>query len=99
MSTASHIHIAPSRTWQLLDLPELWQYRELLGVLVWKELKIRYKQTLIGIAWAVLQPLLMTVMLTLVFSRFTRGDFGRIPYPLFACCGLLPWQLFAQGLN
>src|SRR6266545_3540317 len=91
--------IEPAKGWRLHAVRELWSYRELLFYLTWRDVKIRYKQTLLGGAWAVLQPL----MLMLVFSIFLghlAGISSRvdIPYPLFAFAGLVPWTLFAQSL-
>ena len=74
-----------------LDLGEIWKYRELLYFLTLRDIKIRYKQTLIGIAWAILQPVLTTAIFTVIFSSFARFDTGTIPYPLFALSGLIIW--------
>lgn len=74
-----------------LDFRELWKYRELLYFLTWRDIKIRYKQTAIGIAWAVLQPLVTTAIFTVIFSVFARFDTGTVPYPLFALGGLTVW--------
>ena len=73
------------------DLKELWAYRELLYFLTWRDVKIRYKQTAIGVLWAVLQPVLTTAIFTVIFSNFARFDTGGIPYPLFALSGLMVW--------
>ena len=72
-----------------LGLAEMWRYRELLYFLAWRDVKIRYKQTLIGIAWAVLQPVLTTAVFTVIFSNYARFDTGGVPYPLFALSGLM----------
>jgi lipopolysaccharide transport system permease protein len=92
--------IAPADGWVPIRLRELWEYRELLYFLVWREVKIRYKQTALGVAWAVIQPLFTMVVFTVVFSHFgqMKAD-GNIPYPVFAYCALLPWQLFAFALG
>ncbi|MDB6058741.1 MAG: type transporter [Verrucomicrobiales bacterium] len=84
-----------------IDLRELWHYRELLGMLTWRNISIRYKQTYLGIAWAVLQPVLTVTVLTLVFQRMTKIDVDTqgVPYPLFVLAGLLPWQFFANALG
>lgn len=74
-----------------LDLGEIWKYRELLYFLTLRDIKIRYKQTLIGVAWAILQPVLTTAIFTIIFSTFARFDTGNIPYPLFALSGLIIW--------
>lgn len=91
--------IRPTRGWAYLDPRELWEFRELAGFLAWRDLKVRYKQTLIGVAWAVLQPLAMMGVFTLFFGRLARMPSDGVPYPLFAFAGLLPWQLFARCLG
>jgi lipopolysaccharide transport system permease protein len=79
-------------------LAELWHHRRLIWVFVGRDIKIRYKQTVLGATWAVLQPLLTIGVLTIVFSRLARVPIGNVPYPVFVLCGLLPWQLFSQGV-
>lgn len=91
--------IRPTRGWARLNLRELWDYRELFYFLVWRNVKVRYKQTVIGVAWAVIQPLGIMLLFTLVFGRFVRVPTDGVPYPLFAYAALLPWQLFAYSLN
>lgn len=91
--------IEPVRGWTGGVFKEVWEYRELLYFLVWRDLKVRYKQTAIGAAWAVLQPLLAAALFTLVFSQFARVPSDGLPYPLFAYAGLLPWQLFSYALT
>jgi len=91
--------IEPSRGWVSLRLGELWKYRELLYFLVWRDIKVRYKQTALGAAWAVLQPLLTMIVLTVFFGRLAKIPSNGIPYPLFAYTALLPWQLFAFALT
>jgi lipopolysaccharide transport system permease protein len=90
--------IRPTSGWQFLDLKELWEYRELIYFLTWRDIKVRYKQTAIGIAWAVLQPLAMMAVFTLFFGRLAKIPSEGIPYPLFAFSGLLPWQFFSRTL-
>ncbi len=77
--------------WFDFDLKEIWSYRELLFFLTWRDVKVRYKQTAIGVLWAILQPLLTTAIFTIIFSRFARFESLEIPYPLFALSGLLVW--------
>jgi lipopolysaccharide transport system permease protein len=77
----------------------LWAHRELLYFLTWREVKIRYKQTLLGAAWAVLQPLLAMVVFSIFFGRLARIPSDGLPYPVFAYCGLLPWQMFSRALT
>jgi lipopolysaccharide transport system permease protein len=91
--------IRPSRAWVPLKLRDLWEYRELLYFLVWRDVKVRYKQTLLGAAWAVLQPLLTMVLFSVFFGRLARIPSDGIPYPIFAYAALVPWTLFANGLN
>jgi lipopolysaccharide transport system permease protein len=91
--------ITPPRGWQLIDIGELWRYRELLYFFVWRDVKIRYRQTVLGVAWAVLQPLLMMAVFTVFFGRMAGLSSGDIPYPLFALAGLLPWSFFASSLS
>ena len=90
--------IRPSRAQRSFGLSEFWKHRDLLYVFVWRDIKVRYKQTVLGAAWAVLQPFLTMVVFTFVFGRLAKVPSGGIPYPVFVFCGLLPWQLFAQGL-
>ena len=88
-----------SSTPSTLGLKELWDYRELLYFLVWRDVKVRYKQTVIGAAWTVIQPLLTIVIFTLVFQHFAKLPSDGVPYPLFSFTGLLPWSYFAKALN
>ena len=90
--------IAPSRGLSAVNLREIWEYRELLYFLAWRDIKVRYKQTALGAAWALLQPLFLMAIFTLLFSRVAKVPVP-VPYPIFAFCGLLPWQLFAFGLS
>jgi len=91
--------IAPASGWVPIRLRELWEYRELLYFLVWREVKIRYKQTALGVAWAVIQPLFTMVVFTLVFHKLAKMPSDGIAYPVFVYCALLPWQLFAFALG
>jgi lipopolysaccharide transport system permease protein len=99
MSSVPTIVIEPRRGVFDLGLKFLWEYRELLYFLVWRDLKVRYKQTVIGIGWAVLQPLITMLTLTVVFGYFAKIPSDGVPYPIFTFCGLLPWTYFATGLN
>ncbi len=85
--------------WQLLDLSELWRYRELLFFLAWRDVKVRYKQTALGAAWAILQPLLTMVVFSIFFRRMAGVSSGDLPYPLFAFAGLLPWTFFSNSVS
>jgi homopolymeric O-antigen transport system permease protein len=91
--------IAPASGWVPIRLRELWEYRELLYFLIWREVKIRYKQAILGVAWAVLQPVLTMVIFSVVFGRFAAMPSDGLPYPIFAYCALLPWQLFTFSLT
>ncbi len=91
--------LRPRKGWQPVRLAELWRYRELLVFLAWRDVKVRYKQTALGIGWAVLQPLFMMILSSVIFGGLARISSGDVPYPLFALCGLLPWQLFAYALS
>ena len=92
------IFIAPSRGWHRLDLHELWDYRELLYFFVWRDLKVRYKQTAFGALWAIIQPFLLMVVFSLFLGRISGIASAGLAYPLFAFSGLVPWTLFAQSL-
>jgi lipopolysaccharide transport system permease protein len=83
--------------WSALRLGELWQYRDLLYILAWRDVKVRYKQALLGAAWAVLQPLVMMGIFTLLFSRIANVPTGGVPYPVFAFVALVPWTMFASA--
>jgi lipopolysaccharide transport system permease protein len=88
------VHIAARRGWLALDLAELWAYRELLYFFVWRDIKVRYKQTVIGAAWAVLQPLMTMLVFSLFFGRLAKIPSQGLPYPIFYYCALLPWTYF-----
>lgn len=91
--------IEPPRGWQLINVRELWQYRELLYFLVWRDVKIRYKQAVLGIAWAVLQPAMLMVVFSVFLGRLGGLSGGDIPYPLFVLTGLIAWTFFATALS
>jgi lipopolysaccharide transport system permease protein len=91
--------IRPSRALFDLDLRAVWKYRELLYFLVWRDLKVRYKQAAIGIAWAIVQPVVALAIFTVVFGRFARLPSEGVPYPLFAMAALLPWTYFSEALR
>jgi lipopolysaccharide transport system permease protein len=93
------LHLRPPRGWASLELRELWEYRELLYFLTWRDIKVRYKQTALGAAWAVIQPLFMMLVFSLFFGRLAKVPSDGIPYPVFTFCALLPWQLFAHSLT
>lgn len=93
------IVIKPSRGWVSLKLKELWDYHELLFFLTWRDIKVRYKQTALGAAWAILQPFMTMVVFSVFFGRLAKVPSDGIPYPIFSYCALLPWQLFANALT
>jgi len=91
--------IRPSRGWLKLNLKDLWDYRELLYFLVWRDVKVRYKQTALGALWAILQPVMTMVVFSIFFGRLAKIPSDGVPYPVFAFTALLPWQLFAYALS
>jgi len=91
--------IKPSSGRPSLDLGEVWAYRELLGMLAWKDVSVRYKQSVAGIGWAVFQPLMTMVIFTIIFGKFAKLPSDGLPYPVFAYCALLPWNYFSQSLT
>ena len=91
--------IRPISGWVPINLRDLWEYRELLYFLTWRDIKVRYKQTALGMAWVVLQPLLLMLVFTIFFGRLVELPSDGIPYPLFTYTALLPWQLFSRALN
>lgn len=93
------IVIEPSRGWRALGLGDVWEYRELLYFLVWRDLKVRYKQTVLGVLWIVLQPLVSMVIFSLLFGNLLGVPSGEVPYPIFAYAALLPWNYFASSLT
>jgi lipopolysaccharide transport system permease protein len=93
------VFIKPSKSWVSLNLRSLWEYRELLYFLTWRDIKVRYKQTVLGAAWAILQPLTTMLIFSLFFGRLVKVPSDGIPYPLFAFAALVPWTFFANGLN
>lgn len=95
------VTIAPSRSWVPLNLRDLWAYRELLYFLTWRDVKVRYKQTLLGAAWAIIQPLFSMLVFTLFFGNLAgiASKTGGIPYPIFAYTGLLPWMFFSNAIT
>lgn len=97
--SSSEYWIRPPTALQSLDLCELWAYRELIYFLAWRDIKVRYKQTLIGVGWALLQPVAMIAVFTVLFGALVEVPSGGVPYPLFACAAFLPWQLFSRTIS
>jgi lipopolysaccharide transport system permease protein len=94
-----HTRIEPSKGWVSLQLGKLWYYRELLFFLTWRDVKVRYKQTVLGAAWAILQPLLTMVVFSLFFGRLAGVPSDGVPYPIFSYAALVPWTFFANTLS
>lgn len=94
-----HIRIQPSRGWVSLKLAELWEYRELLYFLTWRDIKVRYKQTVLGAAWAIIQPFFTMVVFSLFFGNLAKVPSDGIPYPIFSYAALVPWTFFSNGLT
>src|SRR5687767_11966915 len=97
--TDYYLRIEPSRGWVSLKLRELWVYRELLFFLTWRDIKVRYKQTVLGAAWAIIQPFMTMVVFSLFFGSLAKVPSDGIPYPIFAYAALVPWTFFAAGLS
>jgi lipopolysaccharide transport system permease protein len=91
--------IRPSRGWISLNLRDLWEYRELLYFLTWRDVKVRYKQTVLGAAWAIIQPFFTMVVFSLFFGKLAKVPSDGIPYPIFSYAALVPWAFFANGLS
>jgi lipopolysaccharide transport system permease protein len=93
------IRIEASKGWVSLRLRELWEYRELLYFLIWRDIKVRYKQTVLGASWAIIQPFFTMVVFSLFFGKLAKMPSDGIPYPIFSYTALVPWAFFANGLN
>lgn len=93
------IKIRPSKGWVALNLRDLWVYRELLYFLTWRDIKVRYKQTVLGASWAIIQPLFTMLIFTLFFGKLAKIPSDGVPYPIFAYAGLLPWMFFANAVT
>src|SRR5262249_43121916 len=98
-NTEFELTIEPRRGWQPVDLRELWRYRELLGFLIWRDIKIRYKQTLLGSMWAALQPLIAMVIFGVLLTRVANIPSDGSPYMLFVYAGLVPWTFFVNAVT
>ncbi len=93
------IRLQPSRGWTALNLLEVWRYRELVYFLIWRDIKVRYKQTALGAAWAIIQPFFTMIVFTIFFGKLAGVPSDGVPYPIFSYTGLLPWGLFAKALS
>jgi len=98
-AAAQVVTLKPAKGWLGIDLKELWHYRELIYFLTWRDIKVRYKQAVLGIAWSVLQPVLTTAIMTVVFGILLKVESDGLPYPVFALSALLPWHLFQLSLQ
>ena len=98
-STVPHVRIEPSRGWVSLKLSEVWEYRELLYFLTWRDIKVRYKQTVLGAAWAIIQPFFTMVVFSLFFGNLAQIPSDGVPYPIFSYTALVPWTFFSNGLT
>jgi lipopolysaccharide transport system permease protein len=98
-TSEASLRIQPSKGWTTLGLRELWRYRELLYFLTWRDIKVRYKQTALGAAWAVIQPFFTMVVFSLFFGRLAKVPSDGVPYPIFSYVALVPWTFFANGLG
>ncbi|MGH7829436.1 MAG: ABC transporter permease, partial [Candidatus Binatia bacterium] len=93
------VRIEPSHGRVLLRLNEVWAYRELMFFLIWRDIKVRYKQTLLGASWAIIQPLFTMIVFSVIFGRIAKIPSDGVPYPIFSYAALLPWHFFAHGLQ
>jgi lipopolysaccharide transport system permease protein len=93
------IRIEPTKGWVSLKLREIWEYRELLYFLIWRDIKVRYKQTVLGIGWAIIQPFFTMVVFSIFFGKLAKMPSDGIPYPIFSYAALVPWTLFSNGLS
>jgi lipopolysaccharide transport system permease protein len=93
------LFIRPSRGWTAINLKELWHFRELIYFLIWRDIKVRYKQTALGAAWAIIQPFCTMVVFTIFFGKLAKVPSDNVPYPIFSYVGLLPWGLFTKALT
>ena len=99
VTTATTRRLAPSHGWDPRTISELWAYRELLYFLIWRDVKIRYKQTALGAGWAIIQPVMTMVVFTIFFGRLAKVPSDGLPYPVFAFAALVPWTYFASALT
>ncbi len=93
------LYLKASSGWAFLNLGELWRYRELIYFFIWRDIKVRYKQTMLGAAWAIIQPFFTMVVFTIFFGRLAKVPSDNVPYPIFAYTALLPWGMFTKALS
>lgn len=94
-----HMRIKPSTGWVSINLKELWKYRELIYFFAWRDIKVRYKQTVLGAAWAIIQPVFTMIVFTFLFGRLAKMPSDGVPYPIFCFAALVPWAYFANALS
>lgn len=99
MSSLQTLHIKPQPKWYFIDFKELWHFRELFFIFAWRDVKVRYKQTLVGVGWVIFQPLVNTFIFTIFFGNFAKIPSGSLPYPLFVLLGLIFWGFFSTSLS
>jgi lipopolysaccharide transport system permease protein len=97
-SRSAPIVLEPSHGWRSVDLAELWRYRELLFFFVWRDVKVRYKQTLLGVIWVLIRPILSVILFTLIFGKLAKMPSDGLPYPVFVLAAMIPWNFFAGAL-
>ncbi len=97
--SAYHLHIHPTRGWAAINFAELWEYRELIYFLTWRDIKVRYKQTILGILWAILQPLFSMVIFSIFLGNLAKVPSDGLPYPIFNFAALVPWTFFSGGIT
>ncbi len=93
------LYLKPSSGWTAINLVEIWRYRELIYFLIWRDIKVRYKQTMLGAAWAIIQPFFTMVVFTIFFGRLAKVPSDNVPYPIFSYTALLPWGMFTKALS
>lgn len=98
-SSGTRVVLKPADSWSALNLREVWQFRELFVFLAWRDIKVRYAQAVLGVAWAVIQPLLMMVVFTFVFGKLAQVPSDGVPYPVFSFAGLVPWIFFSSSMS
>lgn len=98
MSEKSFFIIQPTKGWQFINLGEIWRYKVLIYFLTWRDIKVRYKQTILGVAWAVIQPFFTMVIFSIFFGRLAKIPSDGVPYPIFSYAALVPWSFFSYGL-
>lgn len=94
-----HLHVEATKGWVTLKLEDLWEYRELLYFLTWRDIKVRYKQTILGASWAIIQPFMTMIVFSLFFGNLAKVPSDGIPYPIFSYAALVPWTFFANGMS